>query len=261
MSRKLSISDINSMNKEQLKKCLKDLIKDLDAEKNIAAPNPIIDEDTATVSNLLSSILAEVQQLRTERADLKKEIDQLKSDNVSLIEAVNQHQRFLESIDSEKRACNLIITGVPETPFTDPDSPADSPVPVDTDSEKVDIILRKIGHKADVKVKDVVRLGKPRNTSDARPRPLKIVTASPTQRKSALDDTKKLKDAGEIFKKIYVSKDIHPVVRKELNRIRKAEHEEKQKPENRGRVVKYDYATRCLSVDGTVIDKFKPAFF
>ena len=246
MSRKLSISDINSMNKEQLKKCLKDLIKDLDAEKNIAAPNPRIDEDRATVSNLLSSILAEVQQLRTERADLKKEIDQLKSDNVSLIEAVNQHQRFLESNDSEKRACNLIITGVPETPFTDPDSPADSPVPVNTDSEKVDIILRKIGHKADVKVKDVVRLGKQRKNGK--------------QRKSALDDTKKLKDAGKIFKKIYVNKDIHPVVRKELNRIRKAEGEEKQKPENRGRVVKYDYATRCLTVDGTVIDKFKPAF-
>ena len=151
--------------------------------------------------------------------DLIKDLD-------ALIEAVNQHQRFLESIDSEKCACNFIITGVPETPFTDPDSPADSPVSVNTDSEKVDIILRKIVHKADVKVKDVIRLGKPHNTSDALPRPLKIVTASPTERKSALDDTKKLKDAGEIFKKIYVNKDIHTVVKKELNRIRKAEREE-----------------------------------
>ena len=35
----------------------------------------------------------------------------------------------------------------------------------------------------------------------------------------------------------------------------------KQKPENQGRQVKYNHETRCVTVDGIIVDGFKPAFF
>ena len=53
----------------------------------------------------------------------------------------------------------------------------------------------------------------------------------------------------------------NPAVRKEQNRIRFVEREERQKPENQGRDVKYDFESRCLLVDGIVVDRFKPSFF
>ena len=72
-----SVSEINQMNKETLKK-----------------------------NSLRSSY--------RERDALKADILKLKTDNTILTETLAQHQRFLEYIDSDKRACNLIITGVPE---------------------------------------------------------------------------------------------------------------------------------------------------
>ena len=46
-----------------------------------------------------------------------------------------------------------------------------------------------------------------------------------------------------------------------FNRMREVEKAEKEKPENRGRDVRYDPVKRTLSVNGVVIDQFKPQFF
>ena len=81
------------------------------------------------------------------------------------------------------------------------------------------------------------------------------------ERKRVIDDAKKLKNVDGRFKKIFIKKDIHPAVRKEQNRIRFVEREERQKPENQGRDVKYDFESRCLLVDGIIVDRFKPSFF
>ena len=94
-----------------------------------------------------------------------------------------------------------------------------------------------------------------------RPRPIKIVTSTPQERKKILEASKKLKNEDGIFKKIYLNKDIHPLIRKELNRIRWVEKQEKGKPENAGRTVKYDHESRCVTVDDLVVDRFKPMFF
>ena len=236
-----SNAEINGMNKDQLKKCLKSLIKDLN-EEHVAGPShPLVDEDTATVTQLLTSVLEEVKELRKERSNLASELQKLKEENSFLIETVGQHQRFLEALDGEKRSQNLIITGVREDiPLVESNEPEQSAT---TDTEKVSLVLKQIGHKDDVTIKEVFRLGKKKNGTGTRPRPLKIITNHPQERKRVIDDARKLKEAGENFKKIYIKKDTHPVVRKELNRIRQAERDEKRKPENEGREVKYDNET------------------
>lgn len=273
MSRRPSVTEINAMKRDQLQKCLKELIKDLDEEKQVKHPNPLGDEDAATITQLLTSVLAEVKELRKEKRDLGQEVAKLKQENAALLndvkalksdkifitEAVHQHQRFLEAIDGEKRAQNLIITGIPEeTPLSDGTEEAEDAT---TDDEKVSMVLKQIGHEEDVQVIEVSRLGKRRQGPESRPRPLKVVTENPAQRKRVITDAKKLKEAADCFKSIYIKKDVHPIVRRELNRIRQVERDEKRKAENQGRDVRYDYETRCLLVDGIVVDRFKPAFF
>ena len=274
MLRKPSLQEINSMNKDTLKKTLKEIIKNLNEEKEFPNLNPLSDTEAADISRLLNTILTEVTDLRKEKLVLKKEIDAVKKENLELkanqiklegeqkylTDAILQHQRFLEAIDGQKRAENLIITGVPEESVLKA-SGAEAAETAETDSEKVSLVLKQIGHKDDTIVINVVRLGKKYTGPNARPRPLKVITGNPQERKRVIDDAKKLKNVDERFKKIFIKKDIHPAVRKEQNRIRFVEKEERQKPENQGKDVKYDFESRCLLVDGIIVDRFKPSFF
>ncbi len=64
-----------------------------------------------------------------------------------------------------------------------------------------------------------------------------------------------------MLSKIYVKKDTHPGIRKEKGRIRASEKREKEKPENKGCEVKYDRASRTLTVDDTIVGCYNPTFF
>ncbi len=66
---------------------------------------------------------------------------------------------------------------------------------------------------------------------------------------------------GEAFNKIYVMKDTHPGIWKEMGRIRASEKREKEKPENLCCDAKYDRASRTLTVDGTIVDCYNSTFF
>ena len=77
-----------------------------------------------------------------------------------------------------------------------------------------------------------------------------------------METAKNLKTAaGGCFSKIYVKKDVHPLVRRELNRLREVEKREKEKPENQGMNVHYNNVCREIMVNGRVVDQFRPAFF
>ena len=261
MIRTPSISDVNRMNKDDLKKTLKELINNLKEERESVRGDVLADEDT-NIGQLLSAVLSEVKELRQEKQNLKQQIVEIRQENKALTDAVWQHQRFLESLDAEKRNTNLIVTGVPEdTNITTPGTSGAPAIVADQDDTKVSLILQKIGQKDAVNIVKVVRLGNKTNRVGTRPRPIKIVTSTPQERKKILEASKKLKNEDGIFKKIYLNKDIHPLIRKELNRIRWVEKQEKGKPENAGRTVKYDHESRCVTVDDLVVDRFKPMFF
>ena len=98
------------MNIDTLKKTLKDLLRDIESSDGSLASAV----DVANITSTLQTILEEVRSSNRERDALKADILKLKTDNTILTETLAQHQRFLEYIDSDKRACNLIITGVSE---------------------------------------------------------------------------------------------------------------------------------------------------
>ena len=75
-----------------------------------------------------------------------------------ITESVHQHQRFLEAIDREKRAQNLIITGIPEeTPLSDGREEGEEAT---INNDKASMVMKQIGHEVDIKVIKVSLLGK-----------------------------------------------------------------------------------------------------
>ena len=63
------------------------------------------------------------------------------------------------------------------------------------------------------------------------------------------------------YSRVYIKKDTHPVVRKEIGRLRQKERDEKNKAENTNVEIKYDAKNRVLTRDGIIIDRFTPTFF
>ena len=89
-------------------------------------------------------------------------------------------------------------------------------------------------------------------------RPLLIVVRNREQRDVVLRNTKKLKDAGDSYSRIYVKKDQHPAVRKEWKRLFDAEKAEKEKAENQGANIRLDTRERKLYRNDEVIDSWQP---
>ena len=102
----------------------------------------------------------------------------------------------------------------------------------------------------DVPVTAIHRLGKKEPTKN---RATRVTLTNPGDRRNILNDTAKLK--------VYVRKDIHQAIRKELNRIRNSKKREMETPENQGRDVPYDIDTRCVTVGGLIVDRFCPQYF
>lgn len=85
--------------------------------------------------------------------------------------------------------------------------------------------------------------------------------SSSAQRNTLLKAAKKLKDAGEQYRRIFIKKDVNPVVRKELGRLKDAFAAERDKPENQGKLVAFDDKARQITVDGTIVDFYRPQYF
>ena len=192
--------------------------------------------------------------MNSERDLMSKELDALKENNRLLLETVAQQQRFLEDIDFERRARNVVMLGVPEN--------ADLPIEgqqtgAKTDEAKVKAILQKI-RKSDVTITSMSRLGR-KDDNNPRNRPIKVVFAEVNETQAVLSSAKNLK--GGSYNDVRIKRDVHPAIRKEMGRLYQAERDEKEKPENQGRNVHFDSKKRILTIDGAVIDRFKPSFF
>ena len=246
--RRLSPAEVRRLSKDQLVFALRTLI-DEPASETEAGPQTVqIARIETKLDNMLSKWDREREAMRTEIRDLRR-------DNQKMAEAVAHHQKMLEILEADKRAGNLIITGLPE----------DRMEGADTDDEKVKKVMSSM-ELEDVGVKSVERLGVLRpagKTPTGRPhqRAVKVVLKNQSDRQRVLENAKKLKQAGDTMQRVYVKKDVHPLVRKELSRLREVEKRERDKPENQGRNVRYDYKERKVYVDNVVVDSYQGSFF
>lgn len=208
----------------------------------------------AMISEKLNAIHGELSSMHAKFEDLSAKQKSLAQENEFLRNAVLQQQKFLESIDAEKRASNVIILGVPE------DAMEIDGTTHESDDEKVAVVFSKIEHVG-IQPVSIVRLGKNAPSNPKKGRPMKIVLSNQSTRSQILEKAKKLKESGDAFEKIYIKKDVHPQVRKEFRRLRDVEKNEKERPENVGKNVRYVHETRCVMVEDQVVDRFQPLFF
>ena len=216
-----------------------------------------IKEELKSVKEDVEKQNKEIDHLKRKVEILKQTSDEQARTNTLLTEAVQQQQMFLESVDFDKRRHNLIITGLSENIHLLNNNGEQ----VKTDEEKVAVVLSHIG-KSDVDIAAISRLGKlPAAGNQQRIRPIKLTLKEAHQRKGILQVSKNLKTAPEPLRKIYIKSDTHPGIRREMKRLRDVERREKDKPENQGRNVWYDWKERQVKVDNQVIDSYRPTFF
>ena len=256
MAKLPSVSEINQMNNNTLKTTLKELVKRIEEVEKAAKETQGTQEgvNDPTTNGLLQDILKEVKKFNTERELIHAELRALKNNDELLLDTVAQQQRFLEEIDAEKRAKNLIVIGITEDDLTIAEETAAA------DYEKIQLVFKTLGlDNADVNT--VQRLGR-RDPTNPRSRPIKVVMGSSEERQKAFTAAKNLPDDdGSSLSRIRVKKDTHPAIRKEFGRLFAAERSEKEKAENAGKEVIFDKKKRVLTIDGVVIDRFKPSFF
>ncbi len=163
---------------------------------------------------------------------------------------IHQQQRFLESLDAKERQRSLIITGPPE----DRDDLGA------TDDEKVMNVMNAVSPTEAVdRTGWIVRRLAQQN--ERKMTPIHVTVGDQNQRDRILHATINLKNAGAQMSRVYIKKDVHLAIRRETARLQKREREERQKAENAGVNITYDWKNRVLPRDGVIIDSFTPRVF
>ena len=233
--RALFNTEVNKLTNPQLKKALATL---LDADRNEPVSNPVLTE------------LREIKESIRELGAVKKEVNVLNNKLNSALQIIHQQQLFLESLDNKERRCNLVITGLSET--------ADGIG--NDDAEKLKTVLTKAKCPPDIDPSSYAlrRLGQ---VNDHNKRPLHVTCSTQKQCDAIVAAARELNNAGETYSRIYIKKDIHPAVRKELGRLRKVAKDENEKADNEGCTIVFDHKNRVVTKDNVVIDRFTPKFF
>lgn len=205
-------------------------------------------EGLQDVNNKLEALTNEITELKQAITSpdslISKKMDQLQEQINKQAVIIEKQQRFLETLDRKERETNVIITGVPDE--------SESLEGATTEQGKVEKIWLKLETREEVKGHR--RLGSSGEVN--RRRPILVTLANKSARDSVLEKTKKLKQAGGEFQKIYVKKDVHPSIRKEWKRLYDAEKQEKERPENAGCVIRFDRRERKLYRNEEVIDSW-----
>ena len=218
-----------------------------------------LDNIQSTINNIEAKVETHTDMLakhETEINDLKNieqrvvDLETVSNDNFEdLYKSLEFMQRYCEGVDARMRGRNLIILGVGEN---------DDNLGTD-DIERVTKVLETTNAIPGEELGEIIvkRLGEEQRPGRARP--LHITLESHEKQWKILKKAKDLKNTTG-FSDIYIKKDVHPAVRKELARLRKREREEKDNPSNHGVTIVYDWKTRTLKRDGVTIDRFNPSF-
>lgn len=231
--RGLAPGEINKMTNAQLKKALTTLVNEDQPDNKV-----LLEEIRA-----LKEEVKEVVAIKRHVSDLSEKLDEA-------FRIIERQQLFLESLDYKNRRLNMVITGLSE----------DADDIGRTDEEKVQKVVESTGYQDDFTTTswEIKRLGQP---NPNKKRPVLVVVNNEHQRSGILRQAKNLKSTPGPLSSVYLKKDSHPAVRKEMARLKSREKEEKEKPENAGVNIVYDWKKRVLLRDGSVIDRFCPYFF
>lgn len=259
----MSVSEINSLNKPKMAEYFKTLVNAYKTQPPAEDQSGINDtlkqlERTNTenfaklnekLDNMPNTIKEEI------RGEFENKFVSIEKENQDLRLMVGQQQTFLEQVDANQRASNIILLGLSED-----DDLIDGDEVAESDMEKARLTLDKIGSDADIQ--DVQRLGAEPTAADhpQRPRPLKIKLVRASERPEIIENAPQLRALPVPFRNLIIKKDTHPLVRKEWARLHQVANDEKAKPGNIGHTITIDFKAREVKRDGITIDNFKNPF-
>lgn len=243
------VAELRKLQRHQLKQINKDDLID-----SILSYNE--EEQLHTITGQFASLMQEINELKAMLSSPDSVVNKRLTEMEARIEKqgriIAAQQQFLEAVDKKERENNIVILGVPEQ--------NESLEGATNDEDKLEVLWNKIG------VEDVRgthrRLGREANNGESRrSRPILLTLTDKDVRSRVLENSNRLKNAGDNVKSIYIKKDVHPSVRREWKRLRDVEREEKEKPENVGCVIRLDPRERKVYKDGEIIDSWNPLFF
>ena len=208
----------------------------------IQGTNSKIDELKEDVQKKIITLENRVKLLENENEKKDEDINILKHTVVSMQKAFN-------SIDQAERSTKAIIQHLPEKDMegNEPDKKLKS------DVEKIHQICKLMDYDLDIESirnLEISRIGKER---EGVSRMIKLVFANVKDRDAFVKNSSKLKGAPEIWSKIYIKKDQHPVYVAENNRLRKKMIDARKKPENKEKEIFIKDGK--LQIDGVTIDQ------
>ncbi|KAG0730154.1 hypothetical protein GWK47_028854 [Chionoecetes opilio] len=209
------------------------------------------DGGSASISRKLNEVIEELDKIKklvvSPESVINKKMDALEVKIDKQAEIIFKQQLYLEALGRKERRANVVILGVPDE--------QESLSGAVNDADKLNKVWQILGVNnvagAHRRLGDTAQGG-----TNRRCRPILLMLQDESQRQHILEQAKKLKTAGEAFKKIYVKKDIHPAVRKEWKRLHDAERTEKERAGNVGCVIHFNTWERKLYRDGVVIDSW-----
>ena len=216
-----------------------------------------VDASGATVVQKLNEILREIKDMKEKNRKYEDDIKRLNDVINDQNKVLAAQQKFLETVDADRRGENLIVLGLAEN---------EAPEGNDEESDKYDeeqfnLILRAIEVAPNsVQIRSIERLGKlDEGVTTQRRRPMKVTFESRTMRDNILRNASKLKDQGERdpFKRVFLKRDIHPDIRREEKRLYEVFKAERDKPQNADLDVVFDRKKRVVTVNGDEVDRFK----
>ena len=229
-----------------------DPLKDLDLTK------PLKNVNLGELVDIFKSLMTPIEQkleLLTKRSSsqdakislLEANIKEKDTTIATMTDIIINMQSSLNRIDANTRNDNIIIAGLQEEDINE-----NGVGELKGDEEKVKCLFKVMGVGTDVlaRVEDYecTRIGQSRDNTT---RLVKVNVKSKITRDKILEKAPSLKDKGELWKKIYVKKDVHPVYSKETSRMyRKMK---KLKEENPTKDIKIQDGK--LMVDGRMVDR------
>ncbi|XP_063872866.1 uncharacterized protein LOC135107103 [Scylla paramamosain] len=180
------LTDLHKMSQHQLNAIRKEEL--IQSIMNAAEP---ADDEHLTLQEQLKSLIEEVSELKkvltSPNSIINKKIQDLQDQVNKQQEIIAKQQRYLEALDRKERECNLVLLGVPDG--------SESMDGAMTDETKIKKVWTAIGSSN--AVTSSRRLGR----EGGRRRPILITVASRNDRDFVLERAKRLKDAGDAYKK------------------------------------------------------------
>ena len=140
-------------------------------------------------------------------------------------------QRAFNSLDQGERSTRAVIQHLPE----DDMDGGDEGETLNGDLEKIQQICQFMEHYIQQRVLEDLKLSRIGQQRNGVPRMLKVEFADMKARDAFVKNSSKMKEAPEIWKKVYIKKDQHPVYVSENNRLRKKMTDLRKLPENAGK--------------------------